>query len=182
MRVAMRAAILAAVAAMGGIGGARTAQALVIDFNDFTFNDSGIHDLTPISGSLSRGGFTFTAEPFTKLDVFGTLEGRFAGQVAAFNNANTGATTLTRNGGGTFSFLSIDVANILNPGADSITFEGILDGGGTVTQSFTFNSFGHLTTLTLDSDFKNLDSLSFDENASPGFQFTESRGHRERHS
>src|SRR5262249_11131939 len=81
--------------------------------------------------------------------------------------------TLTRNGGGAFSLLSIDVANILGPGADSITFHGVKHGGGTLSESFTFNSFGHLTTLTPDSDFQNLDSVSFHENPSPGFQFTD---------
>ncbi len=163
------------IAALGPamIGGVGSAEATTINFDGFAFNDSAIHDLTPISGSLSLDGFTFTAGQFTKFDVFGTQEGRFAGQVAMFNNANFGATMLTRVGGGTFSLLSLDVANILGPGADSITLHGQVHGGGTVSESFAFNSFGHLTTLTLDRDFRDLDSVSFDENPSPGFQFTD---------
>jgi hypothetical protein len=170
MRMRMHAAVIAALAAMGGAG---AAQALTIDFDDFAFNDKGIHDLTPISGTLEWDGFVFTPSQFTKFDVLGTQEARFAGEVAMFNNENTGTTTLTRDGGGTFAVESIDVANILGPGANSITFHGAVHGGGTVTQSFTFDSFGHLTTLFLDNDFANLDALSFDENGNPSFQFTD---------
>jgi len=170
MRMGLHAAVFAALAVMGGAG---TAQALTIDFDDFAFNDTGIHDLTPISGTLERDGFTFTPSQFTKFDVLGTQEARFAGEVAMFNNENTGTTTLTRDGGGTFAVESIDVANILGPGANSITFHGAVHGGGTVTESFSFDSFGHLTTLSLDSDFANLDALSFDENGNPSFQFTD---------
>ena len=173
MRMGLHAAVIVALAAIGGTGGAGAAQALTIDFDAFAFNDSGIHDLTPISGTLSLDGFTFTPSQFTKFDVLGTQEARFAGEVAMFNNENTGTTTIARSGGGTFSVESIDVANILGPGADSITFHGAVHGGGTVTQSFSFDSFGHFTTLFLDSDFENLDSLSFDENGNPSFQFTD---------
>jgi hypothetical protein len=170
MRLRMHAAVVAALTMMGGAG---TARALTIDFDDFAFNDTGIHDLTSISGTLERDGFTFTPSQFTKFDVLGTQEARFAGEIAMFNNENTGTTTLTRDGGATFSVESIDVANILGPGANSITFHGAVHGGGTVTESFSFDSFGHLTTLSLDNDFENLDSLSFDENGNPSFQFTD---------
>jgi hypothetical protein len=170
MRMQMHAAVIAALAAMGGAG---SAQALTIDFDDFAFNDSGIHDLTPISETLERDGFTFTPAQFTKFDVLGTQEARFAGEVAMFNNENTGTTTLTCDGGGTFSVESIDVANILGPGTNSIIFHGAVHGGGVVTESFAFDSFGHLTTLVLDSGFENLDSLAFDENGNPSFQFTD---------
>ncbi len=79
---------------------------------------------------------------------------------------------MTKDGGGTFALTSIDVANILGSGTVDMEIDGIVHGGAAIHQDFSFDSFGHLTTLTLDSDFQDLDSVSWAQVGNPEYQFT----------
>ena len=94
---------IAALAVTGLVGGADSAQALTIDFSNFTFNNATPNGVTPNTTTLSREGFTFTASASDAFFVFGTLDPRFTGQVALHNNHQNDTTTVTRDGGGTFS-------------------------------------------------------------------------------
>jgi MYXO-CTERM domain-containing protein len=162
----------AAITAAGTMVLGGGAQALTLGFSQFTFPD-GVNPLNPPT-TVSEQGFTFTAccDLSAKFEVFGTAEARFPGQVALILDGAGRTTTLSRDGGGTFSLSSIDVANILSPGAVDIEIDGTVHGGGMVHEDFSFNSFGHLTTLTLDSDFRDLDAVSWAQVGNPEFQFT----------
>jgi hypothetical protein len=160
--------VVACVVALSG-----AAQALTLSFGQFNFPD-GITPIPAPQTIVSESGFTFTAccDSSAKFEVFGTAEARFPGQVALILDGAGRTTTLTKDGGGTFALQSIDVADILGPGTVDMEIDGIVHGGGTVSQDFSFDSFDHLTTLTLDSDFRNLDSVSWAQVGNPEFQFT----------
>jgi MYXO-CTERM domain-containing protein len=163
----------AAIAAAGTLVLGGGAQALTLSFNQFAF-PNGVNPIPGTPTVVSEQGFTFTAccDLSAKFEVFGAAEARFPGQVALILDGAGRTTTLTRDGGGTFSLASLDVANILSPGAVDIEIDGIVHGGSAVHEDFSFNSFDHLTTLTLDSDFQDLDSVSWAQVGNPEFQFT----------
>jgi hypothetical protein len=169
-----------AMAALGAalIGEIGPAHAVTIKFDSFTFNDDHAHLLTDFQHkSFSLDGFTITTLGGTlgDLGVLGTQTSQFLalGTVAAFNTVTQGVPTLTAADGRTFAFESIDVANLNAAGLVGLVFIGKIHGGGTVTQSFSFDSFGALEKLSLPTDFRNLDSLSISEpNSGVPYQFT----------
>jgi len=89
--------------------------------------------------------------------------------------ASAGATaTLSKIGGGAFSLLSIDLAELLRVGGTSrsITFTGVkADGSPSVSESFTFTA--NWQTFAFNSSFANLSSVRWTQssNATRSLQF-----------
>src|SRR5438309_1185508 len=87
------------------VGGAQAA--VMLNFDQFQFTDGDVHDVPAV---VTESGFAFTASgPNPGFEVFGQLDQRSTKSASLFTDLG-GKTTLTKNGGGTFSFLSIDVA------------------------------------------------------------------------
>lgn len=110
--------------------------------------------------TYTENGFTFTADSIASAQQ-GNPDFYF-GSASLFNNYDGGLTTLTRNDGGSFSFNSIDLAPVATwygTGA-TVTFNGFVHGGGSVTQSFTLNDTYSFQTFNL-SGFENLDSVAW---------------------
>lgn len=119
------------------------ASATVMDFEALEHVDSG---QSPVPGSgkfYAEKGYEFTSSaPIHNFATWGTLSANYLGSTALWNGDGTGVTgitTLARADGQAFDLLSIDVGelNVSGPGIAGVTFEGVLSGGGTVTQSFT---------------------------------------------
>jgi len=147
----------------------RDAGAVTLDFQSLEQVNAAVNN---VGTSYSEDGFTFTkggAEPFD-FAVFGTLESRYPGSTALFNNTVSGLTKLTRDGGGVFSIETIDLANLNGTGTVTVTFTGTKLDLSTVVQAFTFDSFGALTTFSFDPGFVNLASLEWGQDA-PFHQF-----------
>jgi hypothetical protein len=102
--------------------------------------------------------------------AFGTLEGRFPGSTALFNDTINGRTVLTKDGGGVFSIQSIALANLNAPGTVSVEFEGTRGDASVITQTLTFDSFKSLTAFAFDPGFSNLVTLAWVQE-SPLHQF-----------
>lgn len=149
---------------------ASAANAAVIDFQSLEQNNGSAND---VGSSYSEDGFTLTqvpgGQPFP-FAVFGTLESRYAGSTALFNNTIGGGTRLTRDGGGTFSISSIDLANLNGPGNVTVNFIGTYADASTTNQAFAFNSFGALTTFAFNGTFVDLAHLDWTQD-SPFHQF-----------
>jgi hypothetical protein len=99
----------------------------------------------------------------------------YAGSNAIFNNSGGGLTTLSRVGGTAFALTSIDLANLFTPGvAGSVLFTGDLQGGGTVTQTESWNAAAGSPAFTTDlfgGAWNNLIDVKFSEpSAEPLFQ------------
>ncbi len=120
--------------------------------------------------SYSESGFDFTSgDPLVSAQQ-GKV-GWYFGSASLFSNSVNGYVMLTRTGGATFNFDSIDLAPVAtNYGADAtVNFTGHIDGGGTVNESFTLNGTYAFQTFTL-TGFDNLDSVTWLQ-ASPFHQF-----------
>lgn len=146
------------------------AGAAVIDFQTLEHVDTNIANF---GTTYSEDGFTFTqvpgGQPFP-FATFGTLEGRYPGSTALFNRTVGSGTQLTVSGGGTFDIFSIDLANLNGAGSVSVTFLGTKPDLSTVTQTFTFNSFGVLSTFSFAPSFSGLATLDWSQDA-PFHQF-----------
>lgn len=171
----MKFTIAAAIAALS-IGGAHAA---VIDFQSLEHVDNVNKDE---GFTYSEDGFTLTEENMNQgFHTFGTLESRYSGSTALFNDTIGGVTKLVKDGGGVFDLNSIDLAELNGNRVATVTFTGNLSGGGTVTQSFTldgnafapetfsFVGFTNLVSVTWgqDSPFHQFDNIVLDENLAP---------------
>lgn len=159
-----------ALAALAGLGVASVANAnIVLDFEA----------LEQVNGNVNSWGYNYQEDgyDFTKAPsgpefaTFGTLEGRYPGSTALFNNEIGGITVLSAIDGSSFDLVSIDVANLNFNGPVTVNFVGFLAGGGTVNQSFTtsFNGVNVLETVTF-SGFVGLDRVEWSQD-SPFHQF-----------
>lgn len=115
------------------------ATAAVIDFQTLEHIDGGIADH---GFTYSEDGFTLNnlSSPFA-FATFGTLESRYLGSTALFNNTIDGVTELVRSDGGTFSLNSIDLGELNGSYNAPVTFVGTLFGGGTISQTFNLDAF-----------------------------------------
>lgn len=142
------------------------ANAVVIDFQSLEHVDG----LTVDHGaSYAEDGFTLTqgaGEPFA-LATFGTLESRYTGSTALFNNTINGVVTLTRTGGGLFNLFSIDLAELNGSAIASVVFTT----NNSDSQTFTLDgsAFG-AETFAFNSLFQGISSVSWVQ-ASPFHQF-----------
>lgn len=142
------------------------ANAVVIDFESLQHVDGGT---VGHGSSYAEDGFTLTqgaGEPFA-LSTFGTLESRFTGSTALFNDTISGVVTLTRTGGGLFNLFSIDLAELNGSSVAQITFTT----NNSDSQIFTLdgNAFG-AETFAFNSNFQGISSVSWIQ-TSPFHQF-----------
>lgn len=157
MRVAIKEFIL--VIGALSVMGLSSANAVVMDFNSLD------GDGEANSAGIANRGLLYTENGFrldqlSVSDSFGSIHSpsyRFTGSASFYNSVQNGITRLTRVDGGAFDLNSIDLDSLNIPVSVSVTFSGELNGGGTVTQSFTTdNLFPDMETFTFDSTFSNL--------------------------
>jgi hypothetical protein len=159
-----------ALAALAGLGVASAANAnIVLDFEALEVVDNGVFSW---GYNYQEDGFDLTKNPSgPEFATFGTLEGRYPGSTALFNNEVGGVTVLTAIDGSTFDLLSIDVANLNLNGPTTVNFNGFKPGGGSVSQSFTtsFNNVNVLETVNF-TGFVGLERVEWSQDA-PFHQF-----------
>ncbi len=114
---------------------ASPAATAIIDFEPLKHEDTFNTNFR--STIYTEDGFLITLILGNNLTTFGTLGERFSGSTALFNNTTNGVTKLTREDGGSFDLNAIDIAELDGDFEVSVTFGGILSGGGSVTQLFT---------------------------------------------
>lgn len=144
---------------------AAPASAVVITFDPLTHVDDNVTETT---GPYIESGFQLTGPALT---TFGTLGDRYPGSTSLFSNEVGGVITLTQVGGAPFTLNGISAANLNRAGSQDLTFTGNIFGGGTVSQTFTLNSFQSLTDFVFLPTFTNLASVDFAPQISPYYQF-----------
>ena len=135
------------------------AQAAIIDFESLANPGSGFYD---VANSYSEDGFTLSVfDPVTLPFVtFGAGEVRYGGSPALYNNNIGGGTRLVRDGGGTFSISSIDLAGDTRFGPIPVTFVGTKDDATTVQLALILNN-SLLQSFAFGAEFTNLVSLEW---------------------
>lgn len=126
--------LMRALAAMGILSLSGTAGAVVLDFESLLHADGATtnHGLT-----YTEDGFLFTeVSAVFGLNTFGTLEARFSGSTALFNNTVNGLTRLTRVDNSLFSIQSIDLTELNGSNAATVTFTGTFFDNTTTVQAF----------------------------------------------
>jgi hypothetical protein len=127
-------------------------------------------------------GLTYTEKGFTLSEPvvnpngfysYGTQSINYAGSTTLFNYSTGGNTRLTQVGGGAFTLSSIDLTHLFDFGNNTpmtVTFNGTVAGGGTVTQSFTTDSVLNTLETFNFTNFTNLVSVDWIQN-NPFHQF-----------
>lgn len=127
-----------------------------------TYVEAGFQLGFGTNGSNGNGTFWCAGDP------------SYAGSPAMFQNTFNAVTTLTKVGGGPFGITSIDIAALNNDAAGGfVTFTGNFFGGGTVTQTMSWNPSGNaptFSTKTFANTWTNLTSVNFTQ-VQPYFQF-----------
>lgn len=130
--------------------------------------------------TYSESGFTLnsTKGSIYNFGIYGSANANYAGSTTLYNNYGGFATVLTRDGGGLFNALSLDVAELLKPAFDgnfqykglpeTLTFKGFDSGGLKATQTFTLDGLLGFQTVTLNSAFQNLTSFEFTQSGIVG--------------
>ena len=140
------------------------AETVIIDFQS----------LEHVDGNTNSHGFTYTEDGYTLNNLatafpfatFGTLESRYKGSTALFNDSVNGVTRLTKSDAGAFTLNSIDLAAI-DQSPFEVFFTGIKSDASIVNQMFTGTS--SLLTYTF-SGFTDLVSVEWSQD-SPFHQF-----------
>ena len=174
LRLQLTAAAAIAIAALSAPEGA---QAQTINFSGQAC--TGLQ--TYISSPFEVQGFRFTNNQYPALSTaFGVTcsGGEFdAGATGLFDEYDGSTVTMTSIAGTPFSINSISLAPLYrNAGeAQNIVFTGMLNAGGTVTQTFTVPGSSGADTFadyTFSSAFTDLNSLEFSAPGVPYYQFT----------
>jgi hypothetical protein len=160
---------LAAVAAV--VIAVPASAAIVIDFQSLEIEDAFSHNWGYV---YDEDGFRLShpeSEPF-EFATFGTLEGRYPGSTALFNNTAGGVITLEQISGDPFDMVSIDISNLNNNGPVTVNFTGNLAAGGQVFADFTTSGTENgLETFSFEGlGFEGLESLVWTQE-SPFHQF-----------
>lgn len=137
---------------------------VVIDFESLAAADGSFTFLT----TYSEDGFTLAnpSEPNAS-DAFGSPHSGntsyYQGSAALINNYPFTSTVLTKDDGGPFNVVSIDLAEITTDGgAAEVPFTGTRADGSTVSATFTTDGVEGFQTFTFDG-FTDLVSLSWDQ-------------------
>ena len=148
------------------------ASAQIIDFQSLEHNDATI---VYHGSSYSEDGYTINDLDDANLATFGTLESRYPGSTALFNDTVNGTVELVKDDGGIFSLISIDISRLNSTSPVSVTFIGELDGVVVATQTITttidantLETFAFVTgflavdrvTWTQDSPFHQFDNIN----------------------
>jgi len=102
------------------------------------------------------------------LYYLGSLDSRYAGGSNMFNATYNDVTTLTKVDGGAFDMNSIKLAMMWvgpMPSVEVMTFTGVKNGGGTVSQTFDVSNT-QFETYSFDDDFSDLLGVSWYTNVS----------------
>jgi hypothetical protein len=146
------------------------AQAVTINFEALEHVDAGQLAVPGTGKFYTESGYDFTSSaPVHNFATWGTLNANYLGSTALWNGDGTGVTgitTLTRSGGGSFNLDSIEIGElqVTGPGIASVTFDGIVSGGGTVSATFTtdgMRSTGSGFEVFNLTGFTNLTSVSW---------------------
>ncbi len=141
----------------------------IIDFQSLEIVDDAVHNW---GYYYEEDGFTLTDIGANEFSTFGTLERRYPGSTALFNNTVDGTIVLENATGKPFDLLSIDISNLNEGGPVTVEFTGTVHcGGGTVNASYTTSgSENQLETFVLPDTFRNLDRVEWTQDA-PFHQF-----------
>tara|TARA_R110002111_G_scaffold221901_1_gene284095 strand:+ start:549 stop:1142 length:594 start_codon:yes stop_codon:yes gene_type:complete len=135
-------------------------HAAVVDFEDLGVASGG--QLNPADNAvITSGGFDFVNGPTSAISDMHFPNDGFAGIGSTTELVTHGDLLMTKNGGGTFSLNSFDFGSWLLE-VPSFTVNGLLSGGGMVSQSF--NLDGDETTFEtffLNPSFTNLVSANW---------------------
>ena len=124
----------------------------VIDFESLMQNNSGVNPV---------GSTTYIEDGYIVdgigLGTLGTLDTRFSGSTSMMASAGS-IIALTKQGGGSFSLDSIDLAEFNTGfGIPSVTFVGLLPAGGVTSQTFTLDGVAFSSeTFNFNSTFNNI--------------------------
>ncbi|MEM7593271.1 MAG: PEP-CTERM sorting domain-containing protein [Cyanobacteria bacterium P01_A01_bin.83] len=152
--------------ALGTVGSAR-AENTVIDFES----------LAQPGGGLTRHGFVYGEDGYTLTNngrpfdfgTFNTGERRYQGSTALFNLTIGGEIVLTKDDGGLFDLLSIDLGELNVPVSTSVSFVGTKSDSTTVEKTFNLDGIFGLETFAFEG-FSQLTSVSWTQD-SPFHQF-----------
>lgn len=121
--------------------------------------------------SYVESGMQFTSSSSVGFVSVGNRSNMYTGSSALLNNAANGVTTMTNMTGQVFKMQTITLSELRAKGGSStITFNGQLQGGGTVQQSFTLDGTHGNEIFSFSSAFSGLTSLSWSQ-VSPYHQF-----------
>lgn len=139
------------------------ATTVIIDFESLAHAGTATTPPQP----YDEDGFRLTAD--TGFAVWGTASPHHAGSAALYNDYPDEFTELTRIGGGTFSPVSIDLAELFDDSLSvSVTFVGTLPDTSTVLQTFTLDALHDGTTASFetfffDASFQGIESLRWQQ-------------------
>lgn len=134
--------------------------ATVIDFQQLEQNTGGPFRVAVGTNTYLEDGFQIDYLGNRPSDGFyslGTLDSRYTGSTALFNNTPDGLTELTKVGGGTFDLFSIDLANMDGALFGDVTFT--TDSG--YSQTFTSDGSSLSQTFLFDAGFLGATSVSW---------------------
>lgn len=140
--------------------GSLQASAAVLDFESLAHDDMDVVDAGYV---YQEAGFQLENLGSFPFATFGSQDAlSYVGSTALFNDNDDGPTTLTRIGGGAFSLVSMDLAEMMIGDLPfSVTFSGLTSGGDVVTQAFTLDGSFGAQTFTFNSSFADVTSVSW---------------------
>lgn len=146
-----------------------SAQAVVtIDFESL---DTANNTVNYVGDTYSDDGFEFTSlSPGLGLGTFGSLESRFTGSTALFDDNADGVIRLNQIDDAPFDLLAINLASLNGDMPLDVTFVGTISGGGTVSQTFTIDSSPFVQQTFNFTGFSNLTKVEWVQ-APPYHQF-----------
>ncbi len=144
---------------LGAQAAALNASAAVVDFESLYHDDDQVVD---VGARYVEDGFQLDNAGFFPFATYGAQIGDFVGSTALINDNDDGMTTLTRVGGGAFSLVSIDLAELFIGEVDySVTFTGTKADASVVTQSFVLDGAFGAETFAFNSDFVGVTAVSW---------------------
>lgn len=143
---------------------AASASATIIDFQAVSFYDDADHGIGPV---YAEDGFNLYTPGGKGFATDGLLCPFHLGGTA-YLYSDTSANnfiTMTKTDGSTFSANSIDLAELMGFGDVTVTFSGVRSNNAIVNQAFTLDGDLGFETFLFSSDFTDLVSLSWDNQA-----------------
>src|SRR5882724_8933436 len=146
-----------------------SAQAVVIiDFESLETTNTTVNY---VGDTYSDDGFEFTSlSPGLGLGTFGSLESRFTGSTALFDDNADGVIRLNQIDDAPFDLLAINLASLNGSMSLDVTFVGTILGGGTVSQTFTVAGSPFVQQTFNFNGFSNLAKVEWTQ-APPYHQF-----------
>lgn len=117
------------------VAGLSIGTADVIDFQHLEMVNANVNY---VGTSVTEDGWLIDKDAGEGFDfaVFGTLDFRYPGSTALFNDTINGMNRLQHGAGSAFDLTSIDLDFLNGSGNSTVNFTGFIDGGGTVLQQF----------------------------------------------